>query len=103
MNFKTGDKVVVIAGANKGKTGKITKILTEKQRVIVEGVNVVKKHQKPNSNNQNGGIIEKEAPIHISNVMIVDSKTGKCSRIGHVIDKKGNKVRVSKKSNEKID
>lgn len=102
MNFKTGDKVIVIAGASKGKTGKIIKILEKESRVIVEGVNMVKKHQKPTQNNQTGGIIEREAPIHISNIMMVDSKTGKPTKIKIEIDKKGNKVRVSKKSNEKI-
>lgn len=102
MNFKTGDKVIVIAGASKGKTGKIIKILAKQSRVIVEGVNMVKKHQKPTQNNQTGGIIEREAPIHISNIMMVDSKTGKPTKIKIEIDKKGNKVRVSKKSNEKI-
>lgn len=103
MNFKTGDKVIVIAGASKGKTGKINKILRKENKVVVEGINVVKRHQKPSSNNQTGGIIEKEAPINISNIMMVDSKTGKGTRVGHDIDKKGNKVRISKKSNEKID
>lgn len=102
MNFKTGDKVIVIAGASKGKTGKIMKILEKESRVIVEGVNMIKKHQKPTQNNQTGGIIEREAPIHISNIMMVDSKTGKPTKIKIEIDKKGNKVRVSKKSNEKI-
>lgn len=102
MNFKTGDKVIVIAGASKGKTGKIIKILAKQSRVIVEGVNMIKKHQKPTQNNQTGGIIEREAPIHISNIMMVDSKTGKPTKIKIEIDKKGNKVRVSKKSNEKI-
>ncbi len=102
MNFKTGDKVIVIAGASKGKTGKIMKILAKESRVIVEGINMIKKHQKPTQNNQTGGIIEREAPIHISNIMMVDSKTGKPTKIKIEIDKKGNKVRVSKKSNEKI-
>ena len=103
MNYKTKDKVIVIAGSNKGKTGKITKILEKENKVIVEGINIVKRHQKADSTNQSGGIIEKEAPIHISNIMIVDPKTGKPTRIKKEIDKKGNKVRISKKSNEKID
>lgn len=101
MNFKTGDKVVVISGKDKGKEGKITTILRKENRVVVEGVNVVKKHVKPNGQNA-GSIIEVEAPIHASNVMIVDPKTGKRTRIGHSIDKKGNKIRVSKKSNESL-
>lgn len=102
MNFKTGDKVVVIAGASKGKTGKIIKILKSDNKALVEGINMIKKHQKPSQSNQTGGIIEREAPIHISNIMMVDSKTGKPTKIKIEIDKKGNKVRVSKKSNEKI-
>jgi len=103
MNFKKNDKVIVIAGAEKGKTGTIKKILKEKNRVIIEQVNLVKKHRKPDSNNQNGGIVEIEAPIHASNVMIFDSKTKKGTRIKKEIDKKNKKIRVCVKSNEKID
>ena len=99
--LKTGDKVVVIAGSNKGKEGKITKILDEK--VIVEGVNIVKKHLKPKNNNGNGEIIETEAPIHASNVMLIDNKTKKPTKIKIEKDNKGKKIRISKKSNEKID
>ncbi len=99
--LKTGDKVVVIAGSNKGKEGKITKILDEK--VIVEGVNIVKKHLKPKNNNGNGEIIETEAPIHASNVMLIDPKTKKPTKIKIEKDNKGKKIRISKKSNEKID
>ena len=101
MNFKTGDKVVVISGKDKGKEGKITSVLRKENKVVVEGVNVVKKDVKPNGQNA-GSIVEVEAPIHASNVMIVDPKTGKRTRIGHSIDKKGNKIRVSKKSNESL-
>ena len=101
MKLKTGDKVVVIAGANKGKEGKITKILDEK--VVIEGVNLVKKHLKPKNNNGTGEIVEVEAPIHVSNVAIIDPKTKKASRIGHDVDKNGKKIRIAKKSNEKID
>lgn len=101
MNFKTGDKVVVIAGKDKGKEGKITKTLKAENKVIVEGVNVVKKHIKPNGNGA-GSIMEMEAPIHASNVMILDPKTNKRTRIGHTTDKKGKKVRCTKKSNEII-
>jgi len=102
MNFKTGDKVVVIAGKDKGKEGKIIKTLRDENRVVVEGVNVVKKTVKPNGQNP-GSINEMEAPIHASNVMIVDPKTKKRTRIGHTTDKKGKKVRITKKSNENID
>ena len=101
MKLKTGDKVVVISGANKGKEGKITKILEDK--VIVEGVNVCKKHLKPKNNNGNGEIVEVERPIHRSNVMILDSKTKKPTKIKMDFDKAGKKIRISKKSNEKID
>ena len=101
MNFKTGDKVVVIAGKDKGKEGKITHVLRKENRVVVEGVNMVKKHVKPNGQGT-GSIMDMEAPIHASNVMIVDPKTSKRTRIGHTTDKKGNKVRVSKKSNEQL-
>ena len=101
MKLKTGDKVVVIAGANKGKEGKITKVLDDK--VIVEGVNVAKKHLKPKNNNGNGEIVETEAPIHKSNVMLLDPKTKKPTKVKIDTDNKGKIVRISKKSNEKID
>ena len=101
MKLKTGDKVVVVAGSNKGKEGKITKILDEK--VIVEGVNIVKKHLKPKNNNGTGEIVEVEAPIHRSNVMLVDPKTKKPTKVRVEKDNKGKKIRISKKSNEKID
>jgi len=101
MNFKTGDKVVVIAGKDKGKEGKISHVLRRDNKVVVEGVNMVKRHTKGNGQTA-GSITEKEAPVHASNVMIVDPKTGKGTRIGHTTDKKGNKVRVTKKSNESL-
>ena len=101
MKLKTGDKVVVIAGSNKGKEGKITKVLDDK--VIVEGVNIAKKHLKPKNNNGTGEIVEVERPIHRSNVMIVDPKTKKPTKIKIDFDKNGKKIRISKKSNEKID
>ena len=101
MKLKKGDKVVVIAGSNKGKEGTITKVLDEK--VIIEGVNLRKKHLKSKNNNGTGEIIEQEAPIHASNVMIIDPKTKKPTKIKKVIDEKGKKIRISKKSNEKID
>jgi large subunit ribosomal protein L24 len=100
MNFKKGDKVVVISGKSKGTVGTISNILKD-NKVIVEGANMVKKHIKPNGQTA-GSIVEVEAPINASNVMIVDPKTSKRTRIGHTTDKKGNKVRVSKKSNEQL-
>ena len=101
MNLKVGDKVIVIAGSSKGKEGKIIKTLRSENRVIVEGCNIVKKHKKGNGQ-ETGGILEVEAPIHASNVMLIDPKTKKRTRIGHTIEK-DKKVRVAKKSNEKID
>ena len=103
MNFKVGDEVVVIAGSDKGKTGKIVKVLRSENKVVVEGVHVVKKHQKPNGQ-ETGGILDVERPIAASNVMIVDPKTKKRTRVGHTTDEKtGKKIRIAKKSNEKID
>ena len=103
MNFKVGDKVVVIAGKDKGKEGKIIKTLKNDNKVVVEGINIVTKHVKPNAQNENGGIIKVEAPIHASNVMIIDPKSKKRTRIGHTTDKNNKKIRIAKKSNEKLD
>ena len=102
MKLKQGDKVVVIAGKDKGKEGKIIKTLKADNKVIVEKINIAHKHIKPQGGN-NGEIIEIERPIHVSNVMIVDPKTKKATRIGHQINKDGKKIRVSRKSNEKLD
>ena len=102
MNFKTNDKVVVISGKDKGKEGKILNVLRKENKVIVENVNIVKKHVKGNGQTA-GSINEVEAPIHASNVMIVDPKTKKPTRIGHTKDKNGKKIRVTKKSNSKLD
>ena len=101
MKLKKDDKVIVISGANKGKEGKIIKVLDDK--VIVEGVNVCKKHLKPKNNNGTSKIVEVERPIHKSNVMIIDPKTKKPTKIKMDFDKDGKKIRISKKSNEKID
>lgn len=101
MKLKVGDKVVVKSGSDKGKEGKIIKTLRNEEKVIVEGVHIVKKHQKGNGQ-ETGGILEVEAPIHVSNVMIVDPKTKKGTRIGYTTEK-DKKIRISKKSNEKLD
>lgn len=101
MNLKVGDKVIVIAGKDKGKEGKI--ISKKGEKVVVEGINMVKKHVKPNGQDQVGGIIDKEAALHISNVMIIDPKTKARTRIAHEIDKDGKKVRISSKSKTKLD
>lgn len=101
MKIKKNDNVIVIAGKDKGKTGKVIKALPEFDMVVVAGVNLRKKHQKPQKSGQKGQIIEKTLPIHVSNVMIVDTSTGKRSRIG--MKMVGNKyVRVSKKSGKEI-
>ena len=101
MNLKVGDKVIVIAGSNKGKEGTIKKVLKAENKVIVEGINIVHKHTKGNGQ-EAGGIIDFEAPIHRSNVMVIDPKTKKPTRIGHSIIK-DKKVRIAVKSGEKLD
>ena len=101
LHVKTGDTVVVIAGKDKGKQGKITAAMPEKNRVVVEGVNMVKRHTKPTQKNPKGGIISKEAPIHVSNVAIVASD-GKATKIGYQ-EKDGRKVRIARRSGEVID
>ena len=97
MNLKKGDKVIVIAGRDKGKTGEIQKVIPELNRVVVEGVNIRKKHQKPTQANPEGSIVEVYAPIDASNVMLEDPKTKQPTRIGHK-EVKGKKVRFAKKS-----
>ena len=101
MRVKKGDTVVVIAGKDKGKKGTIVKVMPKANRVLVEGVNVITKHQKPSAMNPQGGIINKEAPIHISNVMPLDPETGKGTRVRFEV-KDGKKVRVSVKSGKEI-
>jgi len=97
MKIKKGDKVIVISGADKGTVGEVTKVLPEKDQVVVEGVNVRKKALKPTQANPDGGIIEQEMPIHVSNVMAYDSKAKKASKIGYK-DVIGKKTRVDKKT-----
>ncbi|MCG7418974.1 50S ribosomal protein L24 [Macrococcus epidermidis] len=101
MHIKKGDKVIVITGKDKGKTGTVIEALPKKDRVVVEGVNIAKKHQKPTQMNPEGGIVEFEAAIHVSNVMLIDPKTNKPTRVGTKIED-GKKVRVAKKSGEII-
>ncbi len=102
LHIKKGDKVVVIAGNYNGREGKVLEVIRATDKAIVEGVNMVKKHTKPNAAHPQGGIVEKEAPIHISNLMNVDPKTGKPTRIGRKLNDKGKLVRYSKKSGEEI-
>jgi large subunit ribosomal protein L24 len=102
MHVKKGDKVMVISGKDKGKTGVILEALPKKERVLVEGVNIVKKHTKPNQANPQGGIVSQEAPIHVSNVMLIDPKSGEPTRVGYKVEG-DKKVRVAKKSGEVLD
>jgi large subunit ribosomal protein L24 len=99
LKIKTGDAVVVIAGDHKGSEGKVLRVYLDKNKAIVEGVNTVKKHEKPSAANPQGGITEKEAPIHISNLSLVDPKSGEATRVGYRMED-GKKVRFSKKSNQ---
>ncbi|KAB7704619.1 50S ribosomal protein L24 [Bacillus aerolatus] len=102
MNVKKGDKVMVITGKDKGKTGIVLAAFPKKDRVLVEGINIVKKHAKPSQVNPQGGIISHEAPIHVSNVMLLDPKSNEPTRVGFkTVD--GKKVRVAKKSGETLD
>ena len=102
LHIKKDDTVIVLAGEDKGKTGKVLKGFVDKQRALVEGVNIVKKSAKPSAKHPQGGIIEQEAPIHISNLSLIDPKSGKATRIAIKINEDGKKVRVAKKSGEEI-
>ncbi|MBP1616710.1 MAG: ribosomal protein [Bacteroidetes bacterium] len=101
LHIKKGDVVYVNTGVDKGKTGRVVKVLVEKQRALVEGINMVTKHAKPSAKNPQGGIVKMEAPIHISNLNVVDPKSGKPTRIGRK-EVDGKLVRYSKKSGEEI-
>ncbi len=103
LHVKKGDQVIVITGKDKGKKGRILASFPSDSRVLVEGVNMVKKHQKPNQANPQGGIITKEAPIHSSNVMLIDPKSGHPTRVNYKVLDSGKKVRVANKSGEVID
>ncbi|MBD3630130.1 MAG: 50S ribosomal protein L24 [Cyclobacterium sp.] len=102
MHIKSGDTVLVISGDDKGKKGKILSVDQTKRRAIVEGLNMVTKHIKPTANSPQGGIEKKEAPIHISNLKLVDPKTGEATRIGRKKNEDGKLVRYSKKTGEVI-
>ena len=102
LHIKKGDTVCVIAGDNKGQQGKVLKVEVSKQRAIVEGVNLVKKATKPNAKNPQGGIVEQEAPIHISNLQVLDPQSGKPSRVGRRANAEGKLVSKAKKSGEEI-
>jgi large subunit ribosomal protein L24 len=102
FHIKKGDLVYVNAGEDRGKTGRVLEMIVDKQRAIVEGVNMVSKSTKPNAKNPQGGIVKKEASIHISNLNPVDPKSGKPTRIGRIKNAEGKLVRISKKSGEEI-
>jgi len=102
MNFVKGDKVIIISGKDKGKTGTIQKVDPKSNRIVVENVNVRKKHRKPTQANPEGSIVEVYAPIDASNAMLVDPKTKKPTRIGHAINKAGKKVRIAKRSGTEL-
>ena len=101
LKIKAGDDVIVIAGKDKNRTGKVLRVYPDTNKAIVEGVNLIQKHEKPSANNPQGGIVEKEAPIQISNIAVVDPKTNKATRIGYRMED-GNKIRFAKKSNQAL-
>ena len=99
LKIKSGDTVIVTAGDHKGYEGKVMKVILEKNKAIVEGVNMVSKHEKPSATSPQGGIVKKEAALHISNLSLVDPKTGTATRVGYRMEE-GKKVRFTKKSNQ---
>ena len=101
LHIKKNDTVIVLAGKDKGKKGKVQKVLVDDQRVIVEGINMVSKSQKPSAQNPQGGIVKQEAPIHVSNVSLIDPKSGKATRVSIKHEGK-NVVRIAKKSGVEI-
>ena len=101
LHIRKGDNVIVLAGRDKGKTGKVQKVFVEEQRAIVEGINMVSKSQKPSAQNPQGGIVKQEAPIHISNLSLIDPKSGKATRVSIKHEGK-NVIRIAKKSGEEI-
>ncbi|QQE74689.1 50S ribosomal protein L24 [Brevibacillus composti] len=103
MHVKKGDTVIVITGKDKGKKGRVLAAYPKKDRVLVEGINLIKKHSRPSQTNPQGGIVTQEAPIHVSNVSLIDPKSGKATRIGYKVLDNGQKVRYAKKSGEVID
>ena len=102
LHIKKDDTVIVLAGEDKGKTGKVLKVLVDKNRAIVEGINIVSKSAKPSAKNPQGGIVKQEASIHISNVSLRDPKSGKATRVAVKKTEDGKKVRIAKKSGEEI-
>jgi large subunit ribosomal protein L24 len=101
--IKKGDRVEILTGRDKGKRGEVLAVRPEEKRALVQGVNIVKRHQKPQGMGQPGGIQEKEAPIHLSNLALIDPKSGKATRVGFRILEDGRKVRVARPSGEVLD
>jgi len=101
MKIKKGDLVQVVSGSYSGKEGRVLKVINSKERLVVEGINMLKKHVRPNQENQQGAIIEKEGSIHVSNVKLIHN--GNVTKVGYQISKDGKKVRFSKKTNKVID
>ncbi|QPC87835.1 50S ribosomal protein L24 [Mesorhizobium sp. NBSH29] len=101
QKIRKGDKVVVLAGKDKGRSGEVVRMIPKDDKAVVRGVNMIRRHQKQ-SQTQEGGIISKEAPIHLSNIALVDPKDGKPTRVGFQVQKDGKKVRVAKRSGEVI-
>ena len=102
LHIKKDDTVIVLAGEDKGKTGKVLKVLVDKNRAIVEGINIVSKSAKPSAKNPQGGIVKQEASIHISNLSLIDPKSGKATRVAVKKTEDGKKVRIARKSGEEI-
>ncbi|MCD8290497.1 MAG: 50S ribosomal protein L24 [Prevotella sp.] len=102
LHIKKNDSVIVLAGNDKGKKGKVLKVIVDKRRAIVEGVNMVSRHTKPSAKNPQGGIVKQEASIDISNLSLIDPKSGKATRIAIKVTEDGKKIRVAKKSGEEI-
>jgi large subunit ribosomal protein L24 len=102
LHIKKGDMVIVNSGDSKGTQGRVLEVLVKENRAIVEGVNKVSKHTKPNAKNTQGGIVKKEAPVHISNLNVVDPSTGKATRIGRKLNSENKLVRYAKKSGEEL-
>ena len=103
MKIKKGDTVVVITGRDKGKKGEVVRVMPEERRVVVQGVNMASRHNKPSHANPQGGIVKEERAIHVSNVALADPKSGAATRVGYKVGKDGKKVRIARKSGETVD
>jgi large subunit ribosomal protein L24 len=102
LHIKKGDTVIVLTGESKGRQGRILEVIRDKNKAIVEGINLVSKHTKPNAKSPQGGILKKEAPVHISNLMLIDPKSGEKTKVGRRLDENKKLVRYAKKSGEDI-